>query len=80
MYVSKSLSFPFDIMDELLLLNVVVFYHSLISFATVNIGRYSYSLTHICLVDFPILINWASPFTILWVSGVLFNFCSIFNR
>ena len=31
-------------------------------------------LTHICLVDPSILINWMSPFPILGVSGVLFHF------
>ena len=31
-------------------------------------------LTHICLVDSSILINWMSPFPILGVSGVLFHF------
>ena len=31
-------------------------------------------LTHICLVDLSILINWMVPFPILWVSGVLFHF------
>ena len=31
-------------------------------------------LTHICLVDYAILINWTSPFPILGVSGVLFHF------
>ena len=34
------------------------------------------SLTHICLVDPSILINWTSPFPILGVSGVLFHFYS----
>ena len=34
-------------------------------------------LTHICLVDFSIHINWTSPFLILGVSGVLFHFYSI---
>ena len=37
-------------------------------------------LTHICLMDFPILINWVSPFPFLGVSGVLFQFYSILNR
>ena len=37
-------------------------------------------LTHICLMDQSILINWTSPFPILGVSGVLFNFYSISNR
>ena len=38
-------------------------------------------LTHICLVDYTILINWTSQFTILGVSGVvLFHFYSISNR
>ena len=36
------------------------------------------SLTHICLVDPSILINWTSQFPILGVSGVLFY--SISNR
>ena len=31
-------------------------------------------LTHICQVDFSILINWTSPFPVLGVSGVLFHF------
>ena len=34
-------------------------------------------LTHICLVDMSILINWTSPFPILELSGVLFHFYSI---
>ena len=38
------------------------------------------SLTHICVVDPSILINWNSPFPILGVSGVLFHFNSISNR
>ena len=37
-------------------------------------------LTHICLVDPSILINWTSPFSILGVSDVLFHFHSISNR
>ena len=37
-------------------------------------------LTHICLVDRSILINWMSPFPILGVSGVLFHFYSLSNR
>ena len=37
-------------------------------------------LTHICVVDFPILINWTSPFPILGVSGELFHLYSILNR
>ena len=39
-----------------------------------------FSLAHICLMDFSILINWTSPFRILGVSGVLFHFYSILNR
>ena len=35
------------------------------------------NLTHICLVDPSILINWTSPFPILGVSGALLNFYSI---
>ena len=31
-------------------------------------------VTHICLVDLSILINWTNPFPILWVVGVLFIF------
>ena len=37
-------------------------------------------LTHLCLANFPILINWMSPFPILGLSGVLFHFYSISNR
>ena len=37
-------------------------------------------LTHIRLVDPSIFINWTNLFPILGVSGVLFHFCSIFNR
>ena len=33
-----------------------------------------HKLTQICLVDSSILINWMSPFPILVVSGVFFNF------
>ena len=40
----------------------------------------STGLTHICLVDFSILINWTSPFPILAVFGVRFHFHSILNR
>ena len=39
-----------------------------------------FSLSHICLLDFSILINWTSPFRILGVSGVRFHFYSILNR
>ena len=35
-------------------------------------------LTHICLMDFPILVNWTSPFFINRVSGVFFLFLSYF--
>ena len=44
-------------------------------------GKLYLKLTHICLMDFPILINWTSPFRILGVSGVLFlvYFISIRN-
>ena len=35
--------------------------------------------THICLKDFPILINWTSPVPILGVSGPLFHFYYISN-
>ena len=31
-------------------------------------------LTHICLMDFSIFINWTSAFQILGVSGVIFCF------
>ena len=37
-------------------------------------------LTHICLVNPSILINWTIPCPILGVSGVLFHFYSISNR
>ena len=37
-------------------------------------------LTHICLSDLSVLIDWMSPFPILGVSGVLFRFYFIFNR
>ena len=37
-------------------------------------------LTHICLVDPSILINWTSPFPILRVSGVPFHFYSVLSR
>ena len=40
----------------------------------------SLKLTHICLVDFSILINWTSPFPILGVSVFFFQFYSISNR
>ena len=42
--------------------------------------RQDFCLTHVYLVDPPILINWTSPFPILGVSGVLFHFYSISNR
>ena len=35
-------------------------------------------LTHICRVDYSILINWRSPFLFLWVADVLFSFSSYF--
>ena len=38
------------------------------------------TLTHICLVDPSILINWTSPFPILGVSGVLFHFLFCFEQ
>ena len=34
------------------------------------------NLTHICLVDPSVLINWTSPFSILGVSSILFHFYS----
>ena len=37
-------------------------------------------LTHICLVELSILMNWTSSFPILGVSGVLFHFYSVSNR
>ena len=37
-------------------------------------------LTHICPVDYSILINWSSPFPILGVAGVIFHFYLIFDR
>ena len=40
----------------------------------------SVNITHICLMDFSILINWTSPFWIIGVSDVLFHFYSISNR
>ena len=36
------------------------------------------NLTLICLVDFSILINWTSPFSVLGVYGVLFHFLFYF--
>ena len=41
--------------------------------------RVQFVLTHICLVDYSILINWRSPFPSYGVSGVLFHL-SIFDR
>ena len=38
------------------------------------------SLTHFCLVDLSILINWMSLFPILGLCSVLFHFYSISNR
>ena len=38
------------------------------------------SLTHICPMDFSILMEWTNPFTILGVSGELFHFYWISNR
>ena len=37
-------------------------------------------LTHICPVEFSIVIKWTSPFPVLGMSGVLFHFYSIFDR
>ena len=37
-------------------------------------------LTHICLLDFSILIKWTSQFPVLGVSGILFHLYLIFNR
>ena len=37
-------------------------------------------LTLICLVDLSILIYWTSPFPILGVTGLRFNFFSMLNR
>ena len=37
-----------------------------------------FNLTHICLVDSSIHINWTSPFSFLGVSGVLFSFLFYF--
>ena len=44
--------------------------------AVLNSGH----ITHICLVDPSILINWKIPFPIFGVSGVLFHVYSISNR
>ena len=38
------------------------------------------SLTHNCLVDPSIFINWTNSFPILGMPGVLFDFYSILNR
>ena len=38
------------------------------------------TLTHLCLMDLSILINWTSPFSILGVSDVLYHFYSISSR
>ena len=43
-------------------------------------GSTLFVLTHICLVDPSILINWTSPFPNLGVSDVLFHLYSILNR
>ena len=42
--------------------------------------NYTGILTHIRLVDLPILINWTSPFPILGLSGVPFHSYSNFNK
>ena len=44
-----------------------------------NTGVQRTPLTHICLVDSSILINWTSPFPILGVSGTLFSFLFCFE-
>ena len=43
-------------------------------------GYTDISLTHICLVDPSILINWTRPFPILEMSGLRCHFYSIANR
>ena len=40
----------------------------------------SHSLSHLCRMYFPILINWTSPFPILWLLGGIFHFYSSFER
>ena len=41
---------------------------------------HAFILTHICIVDPSILINWTSPFPVIGVPGVPFHFDSISNR
>ena len=38
-----------------------------------NVSYYKYIFAKISPVEFPILINWMSPFVILGVLGVFFN-------
>ena len=46
---------------------------SIFVFFLLSVLRCSMNLTHNCLVDQSILINWTSPCPILGVSGVLFH-------
>ena len=41
---------------------------------------WTFLLTHTCLVDFSILMNWLSSFSILGVSGVLYHSYFITDR
>ena len=47
-----------------------------------SIGKYMFysTLTHLCGMYFPTLINWTSPFPILWLLGGIFHFYLNFQR
>ena len=38
------------------------------------------TLTHLSRMEFPISINWTSPFTFSWLLGGVFHFYSNFNK
>ena len=62
-------------------INSSVFWNAEITYmGTCICSTITAKLTHICLMDFSIFINWTSLFRILGVSGVLFHFYSISNR
>ena len=42
-------------------------------------GQHCAFLTHICRMNFPIIIIWVSPLSLLGASGVILNFYSIFR-
>ena len=75
MYVTVQTHEPYSTVRRLLIPNFTVL-SSVKNGQCFNVNEKLLSLlvTHIPLVDPPILINWTSPFPILGVSGVLAQF------